>query len=86
MIDITGLNRQLIEMNEKLLNYKQELKFTNAVQVLQSFSKFSSPAGPKKIVTFGIAIIGCLALTYIITLIISINTGLKYRRQAVKNA
>ena len=34
IVDGSGVNKQLIEMNEKLLGYKSELKFTNAVQVL----------------------------------------------------
>jgi hypothetical protein len=58
----------------------------NAVQVLQSFSKFSKPAGPNKIVTFGVAIIGFLALAYILSLILSINAGLRTRRQIKKNS
>ena len=79
IIDISGLNSQLIGMNEKLLSLKQELKFTSAVQVLQSFSKFSKPAGPKLFVTLGIGIIGFLVLAYLYSLINSINAGLKSR-------
>jgi|ERR1043165_9053232 hypothetical protein len=79
MIDVSGLHGQLIGLNEKLLSLQQDLKFTSAVQVLQSFSKFSKPAGPNLIVTLGVSIIGFLALAYIVTLIRSINTRLKNR-------
>ena len=81
IIDVSGLNSQLVGMNEKLLSLKQELQFTTAVQVLQSFSKFSHPAGPNKIVTLGIAVIGFLVLAYLYALFSSINAGLKARKQ-----
>ncbi|HET9429633.1 MAG TPA: hypothetical protein VFO70_00590, partial [Chitinophagaceae bacterium] len=76
LIDITGLNRQLIELNEKLLFYRQDLQFQNAVQVLQGFSKFSSPAGPILIVWLGLGLIFFLAIAYIYTLYHSISKKL----------
>ena len=81
IIDVSGLNSQLVGMNEKLLSLKQELQFTTAVQVLQSFSKFSHPAGPNKIVILGIAVISFLVLAYLYALFSSINAGLKARKQ-----
>lgn len=57
MVDISGINSQWIDLNDKLLSYEQDLKFVNAVQVLQGFTKFGKPSSPSlvKNVLFGLA-------------------------------
>jgi len=57
LIDVSGINSEWVELNEKLLDYKEELKFIGAVQVLQSFNKSSKPEEPKilKSLFFGLA-------------------------------
>jgi hypothetical protein len=47
IIDVTGINGQLIALNEKLFQYQSDLKFVNAVQVLQNFNKLKNPEKPK---------------------------------------
>ena len=47
LIDVSGINTQWINLNEKLLNYQEELKFIRAVQILQSFNKLKRPEEPK---------------------------------------
>ncbi len=79
IIDITGLSKQLIEMNEKLINYKQDLQFANAVQVLQGFSKFKQPVGPKLFVWLFLGLVSFLSLAYLYALTSSINEKLKMR-------
>ncbi|MCW3117143.1 MAG: hypothetical protein JWM28_1225 [Chitinophagaceae bacterium] len=79
IIDITGLSKQLIEMNEKLINFKQDLQFANAVQVLQGFSKFKQPVGPKLFVWLFLGLVSFLSLAYLYALISSINEKLKIR-------
>src|SRR5438105_3743778 len=37
MLDVTGVNKDLIDMNEKLLSYQEELRFASGVQVVQGF-------------------------------------------------
>ena len=38
MLDIPGVNKEFIDMNEKLLSYREELQFNSSgIQVLQSF-------------------------------------------------
>jgi uncharacterized protein involved in exopolysaccharide biosynthesis len=81
MVDITGLNKQLIEMNEKLLNYRQEIQFLAAVQVLQPFSAFNKPAGPNFFVWLGIGLIGGLAIGYAIAILKSTQARIRQRRQ-----
>jgi hypothetical protein len=85
ILDASGINRQLIEMNEKLLNFKQELKFAGAVQVLQNFSAFSKPSGPRLIVSLFIWILVFLSIAYIYALVHSVNEKLKDRAR-LRNA
>jgi uncharacterized protein involved in exopolysaccharide biosynthesis len=58
LIDVSGINTQWINLNEKLLNYQEELKFIRAVQVLQGFNKLKHPEGPKllKSLVFSLAV------------------------------
>ena len=84
IIDGSGINRQLIEMNEKFLNYQEELKFTNAVEVLQSFGKFRQPVGPKLTPWLIIGLLLFLPLAFIYALFSSINAKLKKRSGTAK--
>ena len=85
ILDASGINRQLVEMNEKLLNLRQELKFANAIQVLQNFSAFSKPTGPRLIVSLFIWVLIFLSLAYIYALIRSVNEQLKERSRLRNN-
>lgn len=79
IVDASSVSRQLIDMNEKLLSYREELKFTNAVQVLQSFSKYKNLAGHNIFVSLFIGLASCLFIAYLCALFSSINQKLKSR-------
>ena len=79
IIDGSSVNRQLIEMNEKLLSFRESLEFTKAVQVLQGFEKFRQPAGPKLIPWLVIGLLFFLSIAYVYALFNSIKAGLKTR-------
>ncbi len=79
IIDGSSVNRQLIEMNEKLLSFRESLEFTKAVQVLQGFEKFRIPDGPKLIPWLVIGLLVFLSFGYVFALISSIKQGLKTR-------
>ena len=79
IVDGSSINRQLIDMNEKLLYWQEELNFSNGIQVLQGFSKFDKPIGPKLLVLLALGWIFSLALAYIYALINSLNQKLKAR-------
>jgi hypothetical protein len=81
VVDGSSINRQLIDMNEKLLYWQEELNFTNGIQVLQGFSRFDKPTGPKLLVLLVLGWIFCLALAYIYALFNSLNRKLKARSQ-----
>ena len=77
MIDVSNISRQLIEINEKHLYYKEELQLTNAIQVLQSFSKFNKPVGPNLFVWLFLGLASCLSIAFLYALLSSINQKLK---------
>lgn len=79
IIDGSTINRQWVEMNEKLLAFKEGLQFANAVQVLQGFEAFRKPAGPHLLSWLIIGLFTGLAGAYAYSLIHSINAGLKAR-------
>ena len=79
IVDISGLNKQRIELNEKLLAYQKDIQFTTAVQVLQGFSKFSKPAGPRLSVWLGLGFIAGLVVASLVTASISIWRRVQYR-------
>ena len=79
IVDGSSISRQLVDINEKLLSYEEELKFTNAVQVLQSFSKFKSPAGPNLYKWLLLGLISGICVAYLIALSRSVNKKLKTR-------
>jgi hypothetical protein len=83
-VDISGLNKQRIELNEKLLYYQQDLKLANAVQVLQGFTRVNRPAGPNLVVWLGLGLIGFLGIAYIYSLFHSISRNLEARRNQEK--
>ena len=83
-VDITSINSGIIILNEKLLTYQEQLKFANAIQVLQNFNKFSHPErrnGPSLL--FIGAIIG-LVIGYLISLIIAVRQKLIERSKLKK--
>jgi prefoldin subunit 5 len=81
IIDGSSINRELIEMNEKLLSYKEALQFSNAVQVFQSFNQFREPVGPHLLPWLAIGLMLCYVLAFVYTLFSSIRRRLKYRAQ-----
>ena len=84
MVDVSGISRQLIELNEKNLFFREEIKLTTGIQVLQSFSKFKHPSGPNLFVWLFLGLVACLSLAFLLTLFISINQTLKKRTQLQK--
>jgi hypothetical protein len=79
IIDASNMNRQSIDMNEKLLSFKEDLKFSNAVEVLHGFTKFKNPAGPNLYVWLFLGLISGLSIAYIIALFRSINQKIRNR-------
>ncbi len=86
MIDVSGINSQLIGLNEKLLGFQEGLRFVNAVQVLQGFSKLSKPDEPKLVKTLFLGGIIGLFIGYMVSLVKSVRRKLKLRAIARSQA
>jgi len=82
MLDVTGVNRQLIDMNEKLLSYREELKFASGVQVVQGLVPMNTPVSISLKVMILLGLILCVSIAYLFTLVIYVRDRLKKRKTA----
>ena len=82
IIDVTGINRQLIELDEKLYGYQDELKFVNAIQVLQNFNKLKYPENPKLLPSLFIGLIAGVFIGYFVALYRYMKRKLRKRAKA----
>jgi len=81
MVDVSSINTGLIGLNEKLLDLQEELKFSNAVQVLQNFNKFSNPESRKGPLLLTVGGIAGFVIGYIVSLFIYVRKKLIERRK-----
>ena len=79
LVDISSLNAQWIALNEKLLSYQDELKFSNAVQVFQEFNKPNKPIGPSLLKNLAFGLIGGLFIGYLVSLFLKVRQKLRSR-------
>ena len=79
IIDASAVSRQLVEMKEKYLSYKDELLFTNAVHVVHDFDSGKKPVGNSLFVWLILGLVPCMAIAYVIALFHSINQKLRLR-------
>lgn len=79
IVDISSLNTQWVGLNEKLLSFREELRFTRAVQVVQDFSGPGKPESPKllKSIFFGLA--GGGFVGYLVAIFLYISHRLQLR-------
>ena len=80
-VDITDINSGIISLNEKLLGYQEDLKFNRAIQVLQTFNKFSRPESRKGALTLTVAGLAGLIIGFFIALFISVRQKLIERKK-----
>lgn len=79
IIDISNITGQMMNLNEKLLGYREELKFAQAVQVLHNFSKFKNPVSPNLFKLVVLGLLGGFAIGYIISMYKYMNNRIKRR-------
>lgn len=80
MLDIPAINKEFIDMNEKLLSYREELQFNSSgIQVLQSFVPLNTPVSISLRVMILLGILFCLFIVFIFTLIHAVSQRLKKR-------
>lgn len=79
IVDNTSLEKQRMEMNEKLSFQKEELQFASAVQVLQQFQPFEKPVRTSWMLYLAIGLFVSWLLAYLIAMSTEINSRLKQR-------
>jgi len=80
MLDIPGVNKEFIDMNEKLLSYREELQFSSSgIQVLQSFVPLNTPVSISLRVMILLGVLFCLFLAFVFTIFNSVAERLKKR-------
>ncbi len=80
IIDISSITGQMMSLNEKLVGYKEDLKFTSAVQPLHDFAKFKNPVSPKLFKLLVLGFIAGFAIGYIIAIYRYIQSRIAQRR------
>jgi LPS O-antigen subunit length determinant protein (WzzB/FepE family) len=79
IIDVTGINGQLIVLNEKLYAYESDLKFVSAVQVLKNFDKLKKPEKPKLSFSLIIGLVAGVFVGYLVALLRYVKQKLRKR-------
>lgn len=78
IIDVSGITGQMISLNEKLLGYQEDLRFTRAVQVLHNFAKFKKPESPKLFKLLVLGFIAGFAIGYALAIYKYVRKRIKY--------
>lgn len=82
IIEGAAINQQMIAMNERLLSYKEQLKFNRAIQVLHSFNKYKQPSDPKLLSWLVIGLLLSLPLAFLLALYRLIKQKIKMRARS----
>ena len=85
IIDISNITGQMVNLHEKLLSYQEELKFTNAVQVLHNFGKFGKPSSPKFLKLIVLGFLAGFIIGYFASLYKSLRSRMAQRVQLQKS-
>ncbi|MFI5186234.1 MAG: hypothetical protein ACHQF0_05885 [Chitinophagales bacterium] len=79
LVTVESLTKDIIDMNEKLLSYKSELRSLGSIHVLQGFIPLTSPVSRGLPVTIIMGLILCLSVAYLFSLLKYIEDRLKKR-------
>jgi prefoldin subunit 5 len=84
IVDVSTINGQMIGLNEKLLAYQDELKFSNAVEIFHKFEKFEKPVAPKLFKSVVLGFIGGFAIGYLLSVYIYLRKRFAVHTRAVE--
>ena len=75
IVDISGINKVMIELDEKLLQYREQLKFANAIFVLQ-YIEYATPVSYRLLTILAVGLASGLFMGFIICLFRIIKNAL----------
>ena len=79
IVDASAINRQLVELQEKLQGFRETLEFTAAVQVLQDFIPVKKPDGPHLLTWLALGAISFTCIAWFATVVLNLLSKLKAR-------
>jgi len=80
MVNLSDVNTQMITLNEKLLDYANELKFISPIKVIQSFIKYKNPVEPKLPKYMGLGLLSGFLIGYLVAFFRLISSRLRQAR------
>ena len=79
LLNVETINKDLINLNEKLVGYKTELRSLSSVQVLQGFIPLNTPISRSLKTSILLGVLFCLAIAYVFSLLKYVEDRLKQR-------
>jgi len=79
LFNVESINKDLIDMNEKLVSYKTELRSLSSLQLLQDFIPLNTPVSRSLKTSIAMGLILCLSAAYLFSLLKYIEDRLKKR-------
>jgi hypothetical protein len=79
MVNVAGVNQELIELHEKLLSYQEEFKMNSGVLVLQGFIPFNTPVSMSLRVSIFLGLLVGMSAAFVIAVLMALRDRLKNR-------
>jgi hypothetical protein len=79
ILSIESINKNLVDMNEKLVAYKTELRSLSPIQLLQGFIPLNTPVSRSLKTSILLGVLVCLSIAYIFSLLKYVEDRLKKR-------
>ena len=80
LLDVSGINTEMMALTEKMLEYEDQLRFANGVQVLHPFEKFEKPVSPKLFKSVVLGALAGFAVGYLLSLFLYVRGKIRRRR------
>jgi hypothetical protein len=84
IFNISDVNVQMIDLKEKLYKYQDELKFVNAIQVLQKFEKYVKPPGERLLTMLISGFLGGLFIGFVLAIVKNLRMKIAILRKTMQ--
>ncbi len=78
-VGLDDLNRNLVDLNEKIQNYRTELQSLTSIHVLQGFIPLQTPVSRSLLVHMAVGLLLCIVVAYLFSIIKYVEDRLKKR-------